>query len=302
MDQMGFRERAMEFSNLRITYKLRGMWAQNFMALRDYYNKKGNLDLPTNFKTENGVNLYNWFHLQKSRAKNSKMSAGEKELLDNLDKDWCVDKIVDDWDSNYQILKKYHDKYGDIKVPLGFKTKNGISYNSEGIDLYDWILRQKSRKKSLSPKQIELLDNLGMDWKKRVVMSWDDYYFLAEAYYDYYGNLDIPLDFKTKNGYDPDSEGAQLGRWFYIQKRAYGGIGNITPRKIILLERNGAVWFSKEKNDKLKSEEIDSNNLERKKKELLNRTYSLLNKFERKPFPSKKKINNEFMKVLKKQR
>ena len=302
MDQFEYRKRAMDFANLRLTYKLSGIWAQNFMALRDYYNKNGNLDLPTNFKTENGVNLYNWFHLQKRKFKNSKMSAGEKELLDSLDKDWCVEEKVDKWYSTYQILEKYHEKYGDIKVPFGFLTKNGISYNPEGIDLYDWVIKQRSRKGSLSPKQIELLDNLGMDWEKRVVMSWDDYYFLAEAYYDEHGNLDIPLNFRTKNGYDPDPEGAQLGVWFYNQKRAYSGIGNITPRKIILLERNGAVWFTKKKNDKLKSEEIDSSNLERKKKELLNRTYSLLNKFERKPFPSKKKINNEFMKVLKKQR
>lgn len=302
MDQMEFRERAREFANLRMTYKLNGQWAQNFISLRDYYNKNGSLTIPTNFISETGVNLYSWFERQKKRARSSKMSAGEKELLDSLDKDWCVEEMVDKWYHNYQLLKKYHGKYGDIKVPMGFLTKDGIRFDPEGIDLYDWILRQKNNKKLLSPKQIELLDNLGMNWEKRVLTTWDDYYFLAEAYYDYYGNLDIPISFRTKNGVDFDSEGERLGVWFYNQKRAYSGNGNITPRKIIMLERNGAVWFSKEKNAELQSEIIDSDNIERKKKEILNRTYSVLNKFERKPFPSKKKLNNEFMKVLKKQR
>ena len=51
--------------------------------------------------------------------------------------------------------------------------------------------------------------------------SWDMMYELAKKYYEHYGNLKIPRSFKTKNGYEADENGYNLGNWINYQRMNY---------------------------------------------------------------------------------
>ena len=52
---------------------------------------------------------------------------------------------------------------------------------------------------------------------------WNKKYNLAKAYYEHYGNSEIPAGYKTINGYEPDENGIALGNWLTNQKSAYKG-------------------------------------------------------------------------------
>ena len=60
-----------------------------------------------------------------------------------------------------------------------------------------------------------------MDMKKRLSMTWMDYYNLAKAYYEHYENCEIPYRFKTKDGIHYDETGIALGKWLNNQRKAY---------------------------------------------------------------------------------
>ena len=50
---------------------------------------------------------------------------------------------------------------------------------------------------------------------------WDKMYNLAKSYYLHHGNLDVPSNFRTKNGYEEDPEGFDLGNKIIYQREAY---------------------------------------------------------------------------------
>ena len=52
---------------------------------------------------------------------------------------------------------------------------------------------------------------------------WNKKYNLAKMYYEHYGNLEVPVKFKTTNGIDYDEKGIALGTWISTQRHAYQG-------------------------------------------------------------------------------
>ena len=131
-------------------------------------------------------------------------------------------------------------------------------------------------------------------------VKWKEKYELEKAYYEHNNNLKIPRNFKTKNGYEYDEKGINLGGWIKTQRQAYSGIGSskITEDQIRLLKEIGMVWFSQNKDDKLQLEKLTEENIARKNIEILNRTRSLLNKCSDSELLSKEEINQQFLDEL----
>ena len=48
--------------------------------------------------------------------------------------------------------------------------------------------------------------------------TWDEWYKLAEAYYNYHGNLNVKQRYRTENGYEYDEDGYRLGVWLSNQR------------------------------------------------------------------------------------
>ena len=74
-----------------------------------------------------------------------------------------------------------------------------------------------------------------MDMKKRLAMTWMDYYNLAKTYNEHYENCEILQKFKTKDGIHYDETGVALGTWLYSQRKAYKE-GKMNFERINLLE------------------------------------------------------------------
>ena len=234
-------------------------WEDKYELAKAYYEHYGNLNMPQRFKTlngydydENGVKLGSWIVYQRIMYKGpgSKDIIKEQiELLEQIGMIWDV--LENQWQENYELAKVYYEHNGNLKIPANFKTLNGYDYDENGVGLGEWISSQRVRYKGKEPKnitkeRIELLEKIGMIWNAQT-NQWQENYELAKAYYEHYGNLNIPKNFKTLNGYDYDEKGVSLGVWIRNKRKAYKGIkGNLPKEQIELLEKIGMIWNARE--------------------------------------------------------
>ena len=99
------------------------------------------------------------------------------------------------------------------------------------------------------------------------------------------------------NGYEYDKNGIALGTWIQSLRRTYAGSNDCTLnfKQIELLEQIGMNWFSDKKNSELQQEEITHKNINKKQKEILNRTISYLSAYDSETLPSKEEMNQRFI-------
>ncbi len=133
----------------------------------------------------------------------------------------------EEWNKKYELAKTYFEHHGNLEIPIDYKTLNGYEYTEEGIALGTWITTQrqayKGQGKKITEDQIKLLEEIGMRFETRDNNEeWNKKYKLAKAYFEHHGNLEIPIDYKTLNGYEY-TEGIALGRWITNQRQTYKG-------------------------------------------------------------------------------
>ena len=252
-------------------------WDKMYDLAQVYFSKHGNLNIPQLFKTidgssyqEDGLALGKWISTQRQRYQQGKLKSERIAKLELLGINWV---LKDNWDELYNLLKNYYECYHNIKVPEDFCTKNGITYDSRGLNLYRFILNQKSyrRKGELSEERLALLQELGVF---RTYESWYDYYNLASNYYEYYGNLKIPKDFKTNDGINSCIDGVNLGVWINTQRYRQDGL-SLERRE--LLNNIGMIWNTiKNRNDILEFCNLYNINYNKNKKVLSHIAYSKL--------------------------
>ena len=135
---------------------------------------------------------------------------------------YVSEKLTMIWEDWYELARKYYEYHSNLNVPLNFKTTNGYDYDDQGLNLGEWIHKQRRAKKEnvLSKDREEKLFAIGMifDVFKE---QWQEMYKLAKKYFEHYGNLNIPQSFKTTNGYDYDNQGFNLGRWIHTQRKKW---------------------------------------------------------------------------------
>ena len=196
-------------------------WNENYELAKKYYEHHGDLNVAYKFKTvngyeydESGVNLGGWLHKQRH---NETLSKEKKELLLAIGMRF---EYYDDlqWNKNYELAKVYYEHYGNLEISKKFKTLNGYEYDETGVNLGTWLNNQRINK-NLSKERKKLLINIGMRFEDYNDLQWNKNYELAEKYYEYHGNLEIPKNFKTLNGYEYDEVGVSLGVWLAKQRR-----------------------------------------------------------------------------------
>ena len=221
------------------------LWDYKYSLLCKYYHYYGNCDLRNDFITKDGINynqegikLGRWLQNQKQFYKRGELKADRIKKLEQINVNWV---IRDNWDEYYNLLKKYYEHYGNTRVPVDFCTKDGINYDSNGVNLYLFVRNQKAyhRNGTLSLERSNLLDALGIF--KPYTYDWDFYYSLAKAYHDAYGNLKVRERFKTFDGVISDPNGYPLGNFLASYKYQYKH-GLIAEDKKQLLEDLGIIW------------------------------------------------------------
>ena len=196
-------------------------WNKNYELAKKYYEYHGNLEIPVKFKTINGyeyndtgVNLGTWLYTQRQ---NKNLSDERRNLLSSIGMSLIDDNDLQ-WNKNYELAKKYYEYHGNLKIPVKFKTINGYEFNETGINLGIWLASQRANK-NLSEERRRLLSNIGIRFEDYYDLQWNKNYELAKKYYEYHGNLEIPVKFKTINGYEYNDTGVNLGTWLYTQRQ-----------------------------------------------------------------------------------
>ena len=270
-------------------------WMEKYKLAKTYFEHYGNLEIPQGFKTingydydENGIALGIWLAKQRQAYKGQgtqKITPDQIKLLEEIGMRVENKDIMETWMEKYNLAKVYFEHYDNLEIPKTFKTINGYDYDENGIALGTWIVTQRTAYKGdstnkITPTQIKLLEEIGMRFETANRNKiWIEKYNLAKAYFEHYGNLEIPTVFKTTNGQEYDENGIALGQWIANQRNAYKGTcrQKITPDQIKLLEEIGMKWFNNSIDNKFQKELITENNLKRKQTEIMNRFTSYLN-------------------------
>ena len=291
-------------------------WMDKYALAKAYYEHHGDLEVKAKFKTingyeydENGINLGDWIYTQRRAYKGQckyRITEEQIELLKQIEMKFETNKFEEKWNKKYALAKAYYEYYGNLEVPADFKTKNGYKCDENGIALGSWIstLRKAYKGKGtnkITEERIKLLNQIGMRFEtNKFEEEWYKKYALAKAFYEHHGDLKVPTDFKTTNGYEHDENGINLGDWIYTQRRAYKGQCKyrITEEQIELLKQIEMKWLFEKTDITLQKEEINEKNIKRKKIELYNRFIEYLNKYKNDELPSKEEINSKFIKKL----
>ncbi len=207
----------------RLNERLTMTWEEMYEYAKKYYKHHGNLEVPYNFKTNNGyefnenglINLGNWILKQRQNVL-SESERGQKLLQIGMR---FGNKYLS-WEDYYDLAKAYYEHHGNLEIQTRFKTNNGYEYDETGkINLGIWIFNQRQKILPESEKGQKLLQ-IGMRFGNKF-LSWDEMYNLAKTYYEYHGNLEIKQTFKTDNGYEQSKNGKiNLGFWIYTQRKS----------------------------------------------------------------------------------
>ncbi len=186
------------------------LWEENFMECLQYYREHGNLDIPNAYISPKGLKIGGWIRrqrlLRKGKTSGAKLTQEQVARLDGIGMVWKT-KPEQQWDKGYAEAKQYYEIHGDLNVPVSYISPSGYR-------LGHWIVdrREKGKEKHSIERQ-EQLDALGMVWVKPD--SWEVRYGLAKAYYEEFGNLNIPSKYRA--------DGIWLAKWVNEQKQIYAG-------------------------------------------------------------------------------
>ncbi len=257
-------------------------WEEMYDLAQKYYKFHQKLNIPINFKTINGYEydkkgkeLGLWLKIQR-RHYNAKdpnnyyanyynpLTKEKEERLNQIAMIWNIHDYK--WYNNYELARNYYLKNNNLNIPTNFKTKDGINYDKNGINLYSWINRQKTVYKNknqkdireLTQNQIDLLNELNIRWENTPEKKWEEMYELAKVYYTYHKNLDIIITFKTINGFEYDEKGKHLGTWIKNQRSNYKQ-KKLSQDRINLLESIGMIWNKTKRKNKYKKININKN-------------------------------------------
>ena len=177
-------------------------WYENYGRAKKYFEEHGDLNVPYDYKSEDGVCLYRW--LSGQRNNRCALSDEQIRLLEDIGFDWTT-RADSAWERNFERLAEYKRRNGNVNVP--------VNYVQGGVRLGKWLSRQRSESGKLTDGQRSRLTQLGVELER--ADPWEVRYELACRYYEENGNLRVPVTYKPM--------GICLNKWLNEQKQIYLG-------------------------------------------------------------------------------
>ena len=148
------------------------VWLNMYSYAKRYYDTWGYLaNMNCEFKTNDGVNYdkYGKINLGLWVDEQKNLIAPESKrgrMLAQLGMDFPKKKMT--WFTMYELAKKYYEYHDNLRIPITFKTNDGINYDKNGkFDLGLWLFRQFENNDPTSEQGI-LLSNIGMIWNNDI--------------------------------------------------------------------------------------------------------------------------------------
>lgn len=136
-----------------------------------------------------------------------------------------------DWECYYAAAKQMTAEGKTLDVPR--------SYRFGGVAVGRWLENQRlvragKKKGRLTAEQAARLDKIGMNWKKRLELAWENGCASAQRYRGSHSDLLVPVHYKDKDGF-------ALGEWIVYNRQRYLS-GNLPSDRVERLEALGMVW------------------------------------------------------------
>jgi superfamily II DNA or RNA helicase len=180
---------------------LGGTWEQRYGELLAYREQYGTSNPPAKYRTIEDFCLGQWAAVQR-RTKDS-LSPDRRARLEALP-DWKWEVLNDQWESGFELLRAYGQKYGHTAVPKDYVVDNGFR-------LGYWISTQRRTREQMPPNRRARIEQLpGWIWDSKED-AWDLGFTYLKEYADREGNCNVPRKFRTEHGY-------LLGAWLGNQR------------------------------------------------------------------------------------
>ena len=138
------------------------------------------------------------------------------------------------WEKAYALAAAYYEENGNLNIPRSYVT-------AAGERLGQWVASQQWAypKGKLTDEQVERLNRIGMYWGNRNDRQWNEGYQEAKRYFDAHGDLNVPADYVSPNGYN-------LGNWVkrqrYTRQNPEKSCAVLTEERISKLDEIGMRW------------------------------------------------------------
>lgn len=239
-------ERKALLDKLGMVWEKYDPWQERYDLALAYKTEHGDLEIPSIYKTEDGVWLGSWVSRQQQalNSGSSALSSERRKLLRILFKGERrpSDPAADhgtvreaNWERNFRSAARYARKYKHLLVPASY-------VDSDGVRLGVWISNLRAARKNrpdsyqVTPAHIKKLNSIGMVWDARDA-KWGTAYQQAKAYYKAHGNLHAAANYKS------DETGFCLGDWLR-RMREWDTTHDpkLTPERRAMLDKIGMEW------------------------------------------------------------
>lgn len=239
-------ERKALLDKLGMVWEKYDPWQERYDLALAYKTEHGDLEIPSVYKTADGVWLGNWVNRQRQalNSGSSALSSERRKLLRTLFKGERrpSDPAADhgtvreaNWERNFRSAARYARKYKHLLVPASY-------VDSDGVRLGVWISNLRAARKNrpdsyqVTPAHIKKLNSIGMVWDARDA-KWGTAYQQAKAYYKAHGNLHAAANYKS------DETGFCLGDWLR-RMREWDTTHDpkLTPERRAMLDKIGMEW------------------------------------------------------------
>ena len=239
-------ERKTLLDKLGMVWEKYDPWQERYDLALAYKTEHGDLEIPSVYKTADGVWLGSWVSRQRQalNSGSSALSSERRKLLRILFKGERrpSDPAADhgtvreaNWERNFRSAARYARKYKHLLVPASY-------VDSDGVRLGVWISNLRAARKNrpdsyqVTPAHIKKLNSIGMVWDARDA-KWGTAYQQAKAYYKAHGNLHAAANYKS------DETGFCLGDWLR-RMREWDTIHDpkLTPERRAMLDKIGMEW------------------------------------------------------------
>lgn len=239
-------ERKALLDKLGMVWEKYDPWQERYDLALAYKTAHGDLEIPSVYKTADGVWLGSWVSRQRQalNSGNSALSSERRKLLRTLFKGERrpSDPAADhgtvreaNWERNFRSAARYARKYKHLLVPASY-------VDSDGVRLGVWISNLRAARKNrpdsyqVTPAHIKKLNSIGMVWDARDA-KWGTAYQQAKAYYKAHGNLHAAANYKS------DETGFCLGDWLR-RMREWDTTHDpkLTPERRAMLDKIGMEW------------------------------------------------------------
>ena len=239
-------ERKALLDKLGMVWEKYDPWQERYDLALAYKTEHGDLEIPSVYKTADGVWLGSWVSRQRQalNSGSSALSSERRKLLRILFKGGRrpSDPAADhgtvreaNWERNFRSAARYARKYKHLLVPASY-------VDSDGVRLGVWVSNLRAARKNrpdsyqVTPAHIKKLNSIGMVWDARDA-KWGTAYQQAKAYYKAHGNLHAAANYKS------DETGFCLGDWLR-RMREWDTTHDpkLTPERRAMLDKIGMEW------------------------------------------------------------